>query len=97
MNYKDYREIMLDEGLEESEAVRDYLNRAIYWNNSIKSLKDNYDPDVIERLTKKFTEQKITFILLAIEIARFERDIGVKIFEEGESYIERVAEMRIER
>lgn len=94
MNYRDYKAIMEDERLEESEAVRNYLERAIYWNNSIKSVTANYPEEIAIRLKKRFEEEKIKFIFLALDIARFEKDVGVKIFEEGESFIEKVAQDR---
>lgn len=91
MNYLDYKEIMEDEQLEESEAVTYYLERAIYWNKSVKSLIQNYPEEVVNRLKITFEEEKIKFILLALDIARFEKVSGVKIFEAGEEFIESVA------
>lgn len=95
MNYRDYKAIMEDEQLVESQAVRNYLERAIYWNSSIKSVTEHYPEDVAIRLKKRFEEEKIKFIFLALDIARFEKDVGVKIFEEGELFIEKVAQDRV--
>lgn len=85
---------MQDEGLEESEAVRDYLKSAIYWNQAIMSL-NLYPKNTQIRLTKLFTEYKIKKIWLAIDIARFEKQIGHKIFEEGDLYLNTIAEERM--
>lgn len=94
MNYLDYIAIMIDEGLEESEAVMGYLYRAMHWQTAIQNLK-LYEPTVEQRLAPIFMNYKIRFILEAIEIARFEKRIGAKIFEEGEQYIEKVTLERI--
>jgi len=94
MNYNDYKEIMEYEKLEESESVRMSLERAMYWQRAIKSLT-SYDEVVRQRLTKEFEEEKIKFILSAIDMARFEKRIGCKCIEEGDKYIEWVAEERI--
>ena len=88
MNYRDYKAIMQDEQLSESQAVQDYLKKAIYWNEAIKNL-DMYSAGTKERLTPIFTEYKIKNILDAIEIARFEKRIGARIIEEGNEYVEK--------
>lgn len=81
---------MKDEQLEESEAVLSWLERAKYWQRAINNLA-NYDKDVQQRLTKVFEEYKVGFILHALDIARFEKSIEHKIYEQGELYIEKVA------
>lgn len=83
MNYHDYVEIMKDEELEESDTVHYYLNRAKYWQRAINNLKKKDMPqEQFERTTKKFTEYKIYFILMAIDFARLEKKIGFKINEQ---------------
>lgn len=87
MNYRDYIEIMRDEGLQESLSVKKYLESAIYWQKAIKSL-DKYSEDVKNTLKKEFEEIKIKSILSAIDIARFEKDLGFRIEEDYEELME---------
>ena len=81
MNYHDYVEIMESEGLYESISVKKYLKSAVYWQKAIKSLS-KYDVETRKNLTKKFEELKIREIIAAIEIARFEKDLGFRIEED---------------
>lgn len=93
MNYRDYKEIMEAEQLQESEAVRYYLGRAAYWQKAIKRL-EQYDNAAKQRLLPKFMNTKISFIWQAIDIARFEKEIGFKINEESDQYFEYLANKR---
>lgn len=87
MNYRDYVEIMQDEELQESLSVKKYLESAIYWQKAIKNL-DKYDNQTKNNLKSKFEELKIQAILQALDIARFEKDLGFKIEEEYDELME---------
>lgn len=87
MNYRDYVEIMKSEGLYESLAVKSHLNSAMYWKKAIKNLS-KYDVETKNNLVKKFEELKIKAILAAIDIARFEKDLGFRIEEDYENLME---------
>lgn len=87
MNYRDYIEIMKDEGLEESLSVKKHLKSAIHWQKAIKSL-DKYDNLTKDNLKNKFEELKIKAILLALDIARFEKDLGFRIEEDYDELME---------
>lgn len=91
MNYRDYVEIMKSEGLYESLAVKSHLNSAIYWQKAIKNLS-KYDEQVKNNLIKKFEELKIKAILTAIDIARFEKDLGFRIEEDYEQLMQFIGE-----
>lgn len=91
MNYRDYVEIMKSEGLYESLAVKSHLSSAIYWQKAIKNLS-KYDEQVKNNLIKKFEELKIKAILTAIDIARFEKDLGFRIEEDYEQLMQFIGE-----
>lgn len=91
MNYRDYVEIMKSEGLYESLSVKSYLKSAMYWQKAIKNLS-KYDEKVKNNLIKKFEELKIKAILTAIDIARFEKDLGFRIEEDYEQLMEFIGE-----
>lgn len=87
MNYRDYIEIMQDEGLQESLSVKKHLESAIYWQKAIKSL-DKYDDQTENNLKSQFEELKIKAILLALDIARFEKELGFRIEEDYDELME---------
>lgn len=91
MNYRDYVEIMKSEGLYESLSVKSYLKSAMYWQKAIKNLS-KYDEQAKNNLIKKFEELKIKAILTAIDIARFEKDLGFRIEEDYEQLMQFIGE-----
>ncbi|MFW3538221.1 hypothetical protein [Vagococcus fluvialis] len=91
MNYRDYVEIMKSEGLYESLSVKSYLKSAMYWQKAIKNLS-KYDVETKNNLVKKFEELKIKAILAAIDIARFEKDLGFRIEEDYDKLMEFIGE-----
>lgn len=94
MNYRDYLEIMEFEKLEESNSTRFYTEKAKHWHKATLSLK-KYDELTREKLKKKFQELKVENIIMAIDIARFEKEIGCKIDEDYEKAIESIALKRM--
>lgn len=87
MNYRDYVEIMQDEELQESLSVKKYLESAAYWQKAIKSL-DKYDGQTKNNLKSKFEELKIGAILQALDIARFEKNLGYRMIEDYDELME---------
>lgn len=83
MNYLDYRNVMRDENLQESELVQFFLEDAKRQQRLIKSLKFyglvNF-PGYHRTLVYKDEA-----IMNAIETARIEKELGYKTIEEGEA------------
>lgn len=82
MNYKQYREVMDAEGLEESELVKLILGEAIKKQKYIKSLKAHEAP---ESAVVKLEKEKGELIWLAIFTAQDEKQQGWRYIEDGES------------
>ncbi len=91
MNHRDYVEIMRSEVLYESLSVKSYLKSVVYWQKAIKNLS-KYDVETKNNLVKKFEELKIKAILAAIDIARFEKDLGFRIEEDYDQLMEFIGE-----
>lgn len=87
MNYRDYKEIMEAEGLQESELVRVFLREAMRQQRFLKGL--SYHGALGLPPAKRVGERKITAILDAIDMARHEKELGYRIVEDGEKEIQK--------
>lgn len=78
MNYNDYLQAMKEEGLEESELVKLWLDQAIFYNKVIKGLSAYKHIESIQKKIEQYEVEKMLVIIEAVDIARQEKEIGQK-------------------
>lgn len=93
MDYNQFKAIMAENGYQKSKAVDVYLNKAMYYNKLIKSIKANIkdkEPVVklkMEKFVKKYDDARIEAVWGAINVAKLEKYQGWKFIEDGEEFI----------
>ncbi|MDM8262650.1 hypothetical protein [Ligilactobacillus salivarius] len=93
MDYNQFKAIMAENGYQKSKAVDVYLNKAMYYNKLIKSIKANTkdkEPVVklkMEKFIKKYDDARIEAVWDAINVAKLEKYQGWKFIEDGDEFI----------
>ena len=93
MDYNQFKAIMAENGYQKSKAVDVYLNKAMYYNKLIKSIKANIqdkEPVVklkMEKFVKKYDDARIEAVWGAINVAKLEKYQGWRFIEDGEEFI----------
>ena len=93
MDYNQFKAIMAENGYQKSKAVDVYLNKAMYYNKLIKSIKANIkdkEPVVklkMEKFVKKYDDARIEAVWDAINVAKLEKYQGWKFIEDGDEFI----------
>ena len=93
MDYNQFKAIMAENGYQKSKAVDVYLNKAMYYNKLIKSIKANIkdkEPVVklkMEKFVKKYDDARIEAVWGAINVAKLEKYQGWRFIEDGDEFI----------
>lgn len=90
LDYNEFQQIMKTEKLETSEAVKLYLNKAIYYSNMIKTLKRNSSVvhEVIYGTIKQYEAKRIEAVIEALSIADKEKKQGWKYIEDLDLFMQ---------
>ena len=93
MDYNQFKAIMAENGYQKSKAVDVYLNKAMYYNKLIKSIKANIkdkEPVVrlkMEKFIKKYDDERVEAVWGAINVAELEKIQGWRFIEDGDEFI----------
>lgn len=93
MDYNQFKAIMAENGYQKSKAVDVYLNKAMYYNKLIKSIKANIkDKEQVvklkmEKFIKKYDDARVEAVWDAINVAKLEKYQGWKFIEDGDEFI----------
>ena len=92
MNQIQYKDIMKEEGLKESNAVRSILKQAAIHANIVRKLKLHaeahpYLVDKFQNYIKEYDEKRVSAVWQAISVACEEKRQGWRFVEDGASFL----------